>query len=246
MLKPDIGHNQPPDMTQTASDTMQAISDWMKDHPAIEGEKEAKEAKVLIDRGRLCIKDLEDERDGKVRPLNTQVKEINNYYKGPRETLQRVLNEVEARITSFLHIEEEKRARAAEEARLAAEAAEAAARDAHRIEQERIDDARSGEVGVDVAALSRDADRAFDEYQRAERTAALLERNTKAKIAGGFSRAVSLKTVEVLTVTDPFAVLGDIGLTDDIRDAMLKSARAYRKVFGELPNGIKVETERKI
>ena len=241
-----MGHNRPPDMTETAKETMAALSKWMEEHPVIGSEEDAKEAKVYIDRGRLCIKDVEAERDGLVRPLNTKVKEINEHYRGSRETLQKILNEIEGRITIFLREEERKRQEIAEAARLAAEAAESRAREAEAVERERIESARSGELGVDIAEATSVADSLFSEHERASRFAARADRDTKVKVGGGFSRAISLKTVETLVVIDAYAAMRDMGVTDDIRDAILKSARAYRKVFEELPAGIEIQTERKV
>lgn len=242
----NIGHNSPPDMAATAADVTQSINDWLKEHPVVQTEEEAREAKVQIDRGKLCVKDLEAERDKKVRPLNEQVKEINAYYKGPKSLLEEVTGHVSLRLSGFLRAEEERRAEEAEKARRAAEEAEHAARLAEQIEQERIDSARSGELGVDVAEASRAADGAFKEYERASRFAARAERDTKAKIAGGLSRAASLKNVETLEVIDPLKAFCDLWPTDDLNEALLKSARAHRKVTGELPPGIIANVERKL
>lgn len=241
-----IGGNNPPDMTEVARNTMAALSDWMKEHPVIQSEEDAKEAKVYIDRGRLCIKDIEAERDSKVRPLNTKVKDINEHYKGPRETLQKVLSEIEGRITRFLQAEEERRREAAEAARNAAMEAERLAREREEAEQAAIRDAGSGVLDVNIGDATNEADAAFKEFQRASRFADRAERDTKVKVGGGFSRAVSLKTVETLILVDAFAALRDMGVTDDIREAILKSARAYRRAFEELPKGVEIQVERKI
>lgn len=239
-------HNNPPDMVEVAEETMAALSEWMKEHPVIQSEEEAREAKVFVDRGRLCVKDIEAERDVKVRPLNNKVKEINEHYKAPRERLQKVINEIEGRFTAFLLEEERKRVEAAAEAARIAEEAERRARDAEAAEQEALRSASDGELGLDVKAVVVQADEAFADYQKASRFAARAEKETKVKIGGGFSRVVSLKTVETLVLVDPHAALRDMGVTDDIREAILKSARAYRRAFEELPAGIEVQVERKI
>lgn len=95
----NIGDNNPPDMAATAIDVAKNISAWMSENPVIQTEDSARDAKVWLDRGKLCVKDLEDERDGKVRPLNEQVQGINAYYRHPRETLQKILQD-----GSTLHI----------------------------------------------------------------------------------------------------------------------------------------------
>lgn len=243
---PSAGHNLPPDMTVTADETMTSLSDWMREHPVIQDEDCAREAKVYIDRGKLCIADLEDERDGKVRPLNEQVKAINDHYRGPREMLRKVLDELEKRISAFLRSEEDKRIKAAEEARARLAEAERVAREAERLEQDRISSAAVGEIDVDVATAVKAANEAFSAYQKAEHQAALAERETRVRIGGGFSKAIGLKDKETLTVTDGFAAVMVMGITPSIEEAILKSARAYRKLHDCLPDGIESSLEREV
>ena len=242
----EIGHNRPPDMADIAQETTSAVNEWLKEHPVISNEEEAREAKVFIDRAKLGIKDLEAERDQKVRPLNQQVKEINDHYRPARDALQKILGEIDHRLASFLLEEERKRIEVAEAARRAAEEAERLAREAERLERQSVDDARLGGLDVDIAGATREADQAFAEYEKASRFAARAERETKVKVGGGFSRAVSLKTKEVLILVDANAAIAEMGVTDDIREAILKSARAYRKITEELPDGVAIQTERKI
>lgn len=244
-MEAQIGHNQP-DMAETATDTARDLSEWMKEHPVIQTEEEARESKVYIDRAKLCVKDLEDERVSKVGPLNEQVKQINEHYRQPRSLVQKVCDELQYRLSTFIRNEEIKRQRAAAEAtRLAAEA-EAKARAAEAAEREALENADSGEVGVDIAAATGRADQEFAEFQKAQRAAIRAERDTHVKIGGGFSRAVSLKDKEILTVSDPAAVLKAVGATDYIKEAMIKSARAYKKLNGKYPEGITVQIEREI
>ena len=241
----EIGGNNPPDQTVTAAETMRDISDWMAEHPVIE-EAHAREAKLFIDRGKLAIQDLEAERDSKVRPLNEQVKEINAYYKAPKVQLETVIRELASRIDSFIRAEEQKRIEAAREAARIAEEAEHRAREAERLEQDAMRSANTGELGVDVASAVVEADDAFRAYQKAERQAAIAEKETKAKIGGGFGRAISLRTKETLLVTDAIDAIHAIGVTESITEAILTSARAYRKLHGKLPAGVISETERKV
>ena len=228
-------------MTVTAAETMRDLSDWMAEHPVVQSMEEAREAKVYIDRGKLCIKDLEDERDGKVRPLNEQVKEINATYKAPKEALSTVVNLLADRIAEFLAAERERREEAAREAARIAQEAEQRAREAERLEQEAVESANTGELGVDVASHVLAADESFKDFERASRKAALAEKETHVKVSGGFSRAISLRQKETLIVTNPVVALNEIGMTEDIREAIVKSARAYRKLRGRLPAGVSAE-----
>lgn len=235
------GHNNPPDMTVTADETTKDLSDWMAEHPAIQTEEEAREAKVFIDRGKLCLKDLDDERDGRVRPLNEQVREINGYYRPHKDSLSTVLDLLGERLSSFLKEEKRKREEAAREAARIAEEAERKAREAERVERDAIGSASSGELGINIAAHVAEADNAFREYEKAVHQAAIAEKETHVKISGGFSRAMSLKKKETLVVENAIAAITAMGATEDIQESIIKSARAYRKIKGELPPGVKSE-----
>src|ERR1700744_2579294 len=76
-----IGGNNPPGPLEMAESIMQVLSDWMAEHPVIQNEEEARAAKPLIDRAKAAMDEIEAERDGKVRPLNEQVSQINAEYK---------------------------------------------------------------------------------------------------------------------------------------------------------------------
>lgn len=243
MTQSDIGHNLPPDMIDTLSEVVASLDKWMADHPVIATEDEARDAKVLIDRAKLGIKDLEDERDRKVRPLNNQVAEINTHYRPARNLTQKVLDELTRRITDFLAKEEAKRIKIAEEARKAAEEAERIARDAEAREAEAKDDARHG-AEVDIALAARDADAAYSAYRKADRDAARANKETAVRVGGGFTRSLSLKTKETLVLSDAISAIKAIGVTPDIEAAILKGARAYRSLRQELPPGIDIKTER--
>lgn len=241
-----IGGNHPPDMAVLSQDVTDALNDWLKEHPVIETEDKAREAKVLIDRGKLCAAGMEDERDGKVRPLNEQVKTINAYYRPARDAVNAVVAEIGRRITAFLQIEERRRIAAAAEAARLAEQAEQAAREAERRERDALEAADSGVLDVDVKTAVVDADSSFADYQKAAHKAALAEKETKVKIGGGFKRAIGLKNKETLIVVDAIKAITSTGVTESIREAILSSARAYRKLHGSLPDGISSEHERVI
>lgn len=242
-----IGGNNPPDMVVLSSEVMTALSDWMAENPVISDEDKAREAKVMIDRGKICLQSIESERDGKVRPLNTQVKTINDYYRPAKEQLERVLSEVGRRVTTFLRLEEQKRIAAAAEAARIAAIAEQAAREAERREQEALEAADSGVLDIDTKAVVVAADDAFRTYEKATHQAALAEKDTKVRLGGGFLRSTSLKDKEIgLIVTQPLTAINAIGITEDIKEAIRKGARAYRKLHGELPPGVEAEIERVI
>lgn len=241
-----IGGNNPPSPIEIAKGTMTALSDWMKENPVIQEHKIAKEGRLLCDRAKISLEEMEIDRDGKVRPLNQQVKSINEEYRTPRETLTKVLDELKSRLQKFIEAEEAKRqAEAEEKTRLAFEA-EQKARDAIAKHQEAVDNAASGELGIDVATTTEEAQTAYNEYERAERARAIAEKDSHVKLNGGFGRAMSLKTKETLILDDAFKALAEIGVTEKIREAILSDARAYRKINSRLPNGVSVSTSQSV
>lgn len=241
---PNRDHNNPPEVIDLASDVVQNISAFMAEMPVVGSEDAARGMKLQIDRVKLCVKDLEAERDGKVRPLNEQVDAINSRYRKPRTMLGNLLSEMLKRVHDFVKKEEHIRAMVALEAERKAREAERAAIEAERIERERLDDAAKGEIGINVAEVTADADEAFEAYERAERQAIIARKDIHLKIGGGLSRAIGVKEREILSVKEPFLAMMMMGVTPDIEEAILKSARAWRKVHGKLPDGIDVTMER--
>jgi len=119
-----VGGNNPPSPIEMAKSLQQLLSDWMKDHPVILTEDEARAAKPLIDRAKAAMDEIEAERDVKVRPLNDKVAEINTEYKAvhnidPKKpgTFNKIFNELKPRVADYLRKEEQKRLIAAAEAR---------------------------------------------------------------------------------------------------------------------------------
>jgi hypothetical protein len=96
-----IGGNNPPGAIDFAKESAAALSDWMKDHPVIETDDDARAAKMLVDRAKSSLESMETERDGLVRPLNTQAKAINDKYRQPRTLLERVRNALADRLTAY-------------------------------------------------------------------------------------------------------------------------------------------------
>ena len=252
-LAAGIGHNNGPDLIDFSRETMATLSEWMAEHPAVENEDDAREAKKLLDRAKSCAGDIEAERDKLVRPLNEQIDEINARYKAVHNkdskrpgTLDKVVNELKARLADFIRAEEARRYAEAEAARRAAEEAERLAREAEAREREAIENAKAGELGVDVTQVVVEADSRFADFKKADREAARAERSADVRIGGGWGRAASLRTKETLILDDPIQAIRAIGVNEGIRDAILTAARAYRKIHNKLPNGVSAVTERQL
>ena len=240
-----VGENNPPSQLEFTTETTTTLGIWLKDNPVVQSEDQARAGKLLVDRARLCVADLESERDSKVRPLNTQVKTINDSYRGPRETLEKVSQELLLRLDAYVKAEEAKRQAIAEAARQAAEEAERIAREAEAREQEAKDDVCHG-VEADVGAATVDADRAFRDYEQASITATRAEREATVRIGGGFNRALSARNKETLSVKDPLKALAEIGYTEKILDVIMTEAREFRRKHDRLPQGVESIKERRL
>lgn len=245
--------NNPPSPIEFAQSVIDELATFMANHPVIESEEDARAAKVHIDRARAAFVDIEVERVKLVTPLNDEVARINaehkRYHNNDKHKpglFDKLLNALVARVQSFMLIEEARRKREAEHARLLAEAAEKAAREAEAREKEVHENAAVGEIGLDIQEATNAADAAFDDYKRASRFADQAERSSKVKIAGGFSRSLSIKDREVMVVKDWKLAIDKVGLTDNIRDAILTAARNYRQEYNELPAGVEITYERKV
>lgn len=248
MMQPDpsLGHNNPPEVLKLAVEVIADISGRMADVPVVETEEDARLIKMEIDRAKACIKDLEAEQDSKVRPLRDKADQIRQTYRRPRNLLGDLLDEMLARVQLFVKAEEKRRQEIALAAAAKAAALALEARAKELEEQERLDDAAKGEVGVNVAEIVADADEAFEAYCAAERAAELAEKQTHVKIGGGFSRAIGMRKTETLSVHNyhwAMDALHNAGFFGAIEPAILQAARAYRKVHGKLPDGIKSTVE---
>lgn len=240
-----IGHNSG---TPAISDADRAVTDigaFLAENPSIDAEPTAQSAAKLVKAAKAAAKAIKAERDTRLAPLNEQVASVRDEYRAPETTLGKLVDRLSALLTAFSRAEEAKRAEAAAEARRRADEAEKAARDAEAREREAAENANLGEV-VDVAASTAQADAAFAQRQRRERAARAAEKAVPVRLASDETRALSLRSVEILSVTDAAAALHAIGMTQKIEDALLSAAREHRKTWGELPPGIASRIERKI
>lgn len=240
---PSAGHNNPPSTIDVAKTVQTTLADYLARQPVIQNETEAREAKGMIDRGKVALDEMETDRDRQVRPLNDRVRTINNTFKSVREPFERVFDEVKARLATFVRAEEIRLQAEADERRRLADEAEQIAREAEAREAEAKEDAAAG-VFTDVGAAVTEADAAFSDFNRATREAARADRDAHVKIGGGFGRSLSLRNKETLTIENAAQCLKAVGLTPKIQEAMLSAARDYRKLKGKLPAGVRSDVER--
>lgn len=249
-----IGANNPPSVIDRAKEAFDELAAWLKEHPVIENADDAKQGAAYVERTRVALQEARDERDGKTRPHLDALETIRTAYELVRDKtktneggpLQRAFTALKKRLTDYANAVEAARIAEAERLRKEAEAKEAAARAAEAAEQEAIADAEVG-VETDVGGAIEQADAAFTDYRRADKQAAIAERNVPVRfhsVMGG--RTQSMRTTEVLHVVDPAKAISVMGMTDKIKDAILSSARDFRKEFGELPSGIEASFERSL
>lgn len=240
------GANSGEPALEAAQDTTKRLAEWMAEHPLILNEEDAREAKLLHDSGSLAKQDLEDERTTRLAPPRREMEVIQDRYKPVQGSLAGAVAQLGARLDKYLAQEEERRAAAAEAARREVAAAAKDLELAAAKETEAAENAALGELGVDTVAAAEATDAAYEAYERAQRQAALAERESQVRIGGGFRRALSRRSKEILEVTDWAKAIIAIGLVDRIRDAILTEARAYRQEYGHLPPGIQSYRERSV
>jgi hypothetical protein len=238
------GHNNPPNAIDSAQEAMAELAKFAEDNPAIQSFAEAKLYAGMIERTRVAMQDLENEREPQVRPLNAALKAINDRYRLVRQPLEKLYDLVKARLTKYNNAVEAARLKEAQRLREEAEAAERAARKAEAREKDAMACADVGEC-TDVGGAIAQADVAFKGYQKADRAAATAERNVPVRIAsvmGG--KSLSMRTTEVFIVEDACAAITAMGLSEAARQQLIKDAKRFREATGELPEGITSRFER--
>lgn len=248
MHAPIIRHNQPPGPIASAKEAMTELSAFLREHPVIQSPEEAKNGGAYIERTRIALGDMEDERKVRVDPLNKQLATINTAYRIVREPLEKVLKELRRRLTDYANAVEA--ARIAEATRLAAER-EAAARIAREAEQREFDAIAAVDVGecADAGAAIVEADQRFAEFQKADRAAATAAKNVPVRIGsimGGKSLAMRSNPpkLSVASVDDACKAIRAMGITEALADAICTAARAYHRAHEEYPPGITTTYER--
>jgi len=253
-----IGGNNPPSAIALAEPTIEALRQHLKDFPVVADEDEARASKLVLDRCVLALKAIEEERKTKVDPLNAQVKAINtDYHKWHNADANRpglwdkAVIVLRVRLNIFMREEESKREAVRVAALAAAAEAERLAREAEAREKEAAETAAAGVCDVDIAAATEEADSAFSDFQRASRFAQRADRNAKVRVGGGLGKVSTLRSKEILSVTDWKAAIDEMRDDDGeipavIADAILTAARAYCKAFERLPAGISQSFDRSI
>ncbi len=243
---PKAGDNNPPSQIDLIEPVVEELSRFLSETPVIRSHEEAKRAAELIKRGGIAAKELDEERDGNVRPLNSRVKEINAAYKRVSLPLDRLIDLIKGRLTDRARAEEARRqADAAAKMEFLREA-EIAALKAAEDERDATENAAFGEVGLDVGVIIAATAQAEADVERAARALAIAEKDVPERISTGYGRAIAMRTVETLAIDNHISALIALWPNDKIGDAIRSAARDFRKEHGRLPKGISVILERKI
>jgi NAD-specific glutamate dehydrogenase len=241
-----IGGNNPPGPIESAKEAMQELSAFTENNPVIENFDGAKQYAAWIERTRVALQAVEDQRKPLVDPLNAELERINKPYRLVRQPLEKLYELAKSRLTKFNNAVEAARLKEAQRLREKAERQEREAREAEAREQEAIHNAEQGEL-TDAGGAIVEADQAFKGFQKADRAAATAERNVPVRIAsvmGG--KSLSMRTTEVFTVEDACAAITIMGCSDDLKKQIIKDAKRFREATGELPDGVKSEYQRSL
>lgn len=241
-------HNSPPGRLDYAREALDDLRSFLTDNPAIVDHAAAKGGSALKERTLVAMNEARTERESKTSPIRETLNAIYKTYelvkdKGPMET---AYNELRKRLTKYAQAIEDARIAEASKLRAEAEEQERLASEAERAEQDAIAGADVGEC-TDVVAAIDQADKAFTDYRRADKQAAIAEKNVPLRLGsvmGG--KSIVMRTYEVLTVTDAFAALKAMGVTPEIEAALISAAKKYRDAFEELPAGITSTSDRRI
>jgi hypothetical protein len=244
------GHNQPPSPIDYAREAMADLANFLTETPVIQTPEQAKQGSLFVERSRKTLQDLDDARKNEVSPLNERVKGINEQYRSVSGPMDNVLSELRRRLTDYAAREEARRLREAELARQAAADAEMEARRAEEAEREAKQNATLGEI-TDVAAAIVEADQSFSRFAKADRAAQIAESQTHVRLPSQLGgKALGLRTKETLIVDSPIHAVTSMSGTPEliaiINEAILAAARKCRRMYGNLPVGVRSETTRSI
>lgn len=226
---------------EIAAEQTEILAKWLADHPVIQSEEEAREAKIVYDRAYNAAVDLEAAKERETKPLHTAWQVKLAYYRGPVANLGGAVKVLYGRMQAYLRKVEVMRVAVAEAARRTAFIKEVEARQAEAVEREAKENASQGEVGVDVVAATAQADTAFGDFKQAVHAADRAMQATEVRVSGGIGRAIGIRREKTLILDDGAKALAALGVTEDIRAAILKSARAYKKLNNKWPDGVHEE-----
>lgn len=202
-----IGANNPPEPTpyekcaQEISDLYDEAKLWL-DGKAVDSQELADGLANLLNMIREAEKRADAARTDEKRPLDEKIAEIQARYntligntKAVKGKTVLAAEACKKALAPWLEKQEAEKRAAAEKARQEAEEKARAAAEAHRKAQEATD-----------LAAAEEAEKLIADAKKAERIAGKAEKS-HATASGGIGKAVSLRTVPVVKLTDPSAAI---------------------------------------
>jgi hypothetical protein len=249
-LPPKTHNNPPPDAAISSARIMWTdLSKWLETTPVIVDDKAAAEAKTFLDRAKATLADLNQAKEIESKPLFEAHRAAVAKYKKPYDLIDALRTQLGSRIKAWLDKLEAERLAALAKARAERDEAERIAREKEAAEKEAIENAAVGEC-TDVAGATAQADAAFDAFKKADRAETRADKAaSNVRLGGGFSRSVSVRKVAVPLIDDLEAaikVLQAVGLTDKVREALISSARDWKKLKGDWPAGIRETIDERV
>ena len=241
--------NPPPERPQAILDSLvvyKAAAKWLEDNPVVDSEALSLEATQHRSNLKAAWKAMEDARKKALEPLNAAVNAERAVWKKPQDTVESLEKIVSDRLAAFMRAEDAKRQAALAKAREEEAKARRLAEEAEAKERAAIENAKVGEC-VDVAAVTRQADAAFEQFEAANAAAKEAFHDRKVQTRGAYdTRATSLRTKETLIVTDRFALAQALApeYGAEIDEALLTLVRKFRTKHKVLPAGVKAELEK--
>ena len=235
---------------EQAKDTTTEVSAFLKETPAVTSPEECRLGDNWIERVRINLLSMEDERVPLVAPLNKQLGEINERYRPVRQVLEKIQTELKRRVTVFKNAVEAARQAEAERVRLAAEEAARLAEEAAATADEAVANAAEGQC-TDAGAAIFEAHQAEREAGKLDRLASRAEHSVTYRnpsIAGG--KAMSMRTVAVINIIDPVlavkAMCPNGVVPEKLATAIRQCATIFEDAYGVLPDGITRTSERRM
>lgn len=233
---PGIGHNQPTPFEERQIRTEELVASvnvWLATCSKIETEAQAGRAKDLRDLIGAAIRVNEKERDGEVRPLNDQVKEINGRYKGLAALLDKSVAALKVLLQPWLDKLEAERI-----AQVKAEQAEA-----DRLTREAAAKALEATTIQDQVAADEAADAAKKAGQQAAATA-----RSRATVKGEVSgRASGLRgSWRATEITDIDKAFNNYRDHPQVAELLLKLASAAARGGARRIPGFKLDNPKTV
>lgn len=235
-----------------ARETGAQIGAFLQETPVIESLDQARAAATQIRLGNSALEQLEAERTStpdyvQWRAFDARIKTTNKLYKAVRDPLTKLISEIDKRLFRYREREKERKRQEAADAQRRAEELQRRAQQAAFARDEAINDAQVG-ISEDVGQLIVEADQLEKRAALSGQVADGLMRNADTvRVRDEFGgRAVADRNPDVPVVADLIGAITVLGPTVKILEAVISSARDFRREHGHWPAGINTVKQRSL